>query len=168
MPAKPAAKPPPAERKPEAPPQKIGATKMVPKDVQAILAYHNKVRAAVGVPPLKWSPALATYAQKWADHLIESSCRMEHRSDSHYGENIYQGTVGYYSAVDAAKAWESEKKFYRGGPLTQSNWKPAGHYTQMVWRDTRLLGCGEAACNKLLMVVCNYDPAGNYIGRKPY
>ena len=157
-----------AEPRPEAPPTKLGATKMTPGDVQAITVHHNKVRAAVGVGPVKWSPTLATYSQKWADHLAGSSCKMEHRSDSQYGENIYTGTAGHFTAIDAAKAWESEKKLYSGGVLKQSSWKPAGHYTQMVWRDTRMLGCGEAVCNKMLIVVCNYDPTGNYIGRKPY
>jgi pathogenesis-related protein 1 len=157
-----------AEPRPEVPPTKLGATRMPPTGVQAITVHHNKVRAAVGVGPLKWSPTLATYSQKWADQLAGSTCKMEHRSDSQYGENIYTGTAGHFTAVDAAKAWESEKKLYAGGVLKQSNWKPAGHYTQMVWRETRMLGCGEATCNKMLIVVCNYDPPGNYIGRKPY
>ena len=93
---------------------------------------------------------------------------MAHRTERKYGENLFQGTAGYYTAVDAAKGWESEKKDYRGGVLTESNWHPAGHYTQMVWRDTTALGCGEAICDKTLIVACNYDPPGNYIGRRPY
>jgi pathogenesis-related protein 1 len=141
---------------------------MPPKDVQAIIVHHNKVRAAVGVGPLKWSPTLAGYSQKWADHLAGSTCKMEHRSDSQYGENLYTGTAGRFTAVDAAKKWETEKKSYDGGVLKQSALRSVGHYTQMVWRDTRMVGCGEAVCNKMLIVVCNYDPAGNYIGRKPY
>ena len=35
----------------------------VNKDV--ILAEHNKYRAEVGVPPLKWSDNLAEGAQRW-------------------------------------------------------------------------------------------------------
>ena len=159
--AKPAAKS-------ESLPARLGDTKMSVKDVQAITVHHNKVRASVGVAPLKWSPTLANYSQKWADHLAGSSCRMEHRSDNQYGENIYTGTAGHFTAVDAAKAWEAEKKSYNGTPLKHSIVKAVGHYTQIVWRDTRMLGCGEALCNKMLLVVCNYDPPGNYIGRKPY
>jgi hypothetical protein len=30
------------------------------------------------------------------------------------------------------------------------------------------MGCGEAMCNKTLIVACNYDPPGNVIGRRPY
>jgi len=148
---------------------KLGpGSKMSGKDVRAIASYHNKVRADVGVAPMKWSVTLAVYAQEWADHLAATTCKMAHRTQHKYGENLFQGTAGYYSAVDAAKGWESEKKDYRGGVLTASNWHPAGHYTQMVWRDTTSVGCGEAVCNKTLIVACNYDPPGNYLGRRPY
>ena len=143
-------------------------SKMSAKDIQAITAYHDKVRADVGVGPMEWSPVLAAYAQQWADHLAATTCRMAHHTERKYGENLFQGTVGYYTAVDAAKNWESERKDYRGGVLTESNSHPSGHYTQMVWRDTTALGCGEAVCNKTLIVACNYDPPGNYIGRRPY
>ena len=144
------------------------ATRMAGADVRAITSYHNKVRADVGVGPMQWSASLAAYAQEWADHLAVTTCRMAHRSERRFGENLFQGTAGHYTAVDAAKAWESEKKYYRGGALTQANWHPAGHYTQMVWRETTAFGCGEALCAGTLLVACNYDPPGNYIGQRPY
>jgi pathogenesis-related protein 1 len=141
---------------------------MSAQDIKAITTYHNKVRADVGVVPLQWSPALANYAQAWADHLATTICGMKHRTDGLYGENLFQATAGAYTAVDGAKAWESEKKEYRGGVLTRSNWQRVGHYTQIVWRDTRMLGCGEAVCDTTLIVACNYDPPGNVLGRKPF
>ncbi len=137
-------------------------------DIRAITAYHNRVRADVGVGPLRWSEQLARYAQAWADHLAGSTCRITHRAQNEYGENLFQGTAGFYGAVDAAKAWESEKKDYGGGVLTQSSVRLIGHYTQMVWRDTASVGCGQAQCNQTLIVACNYDPPGNYLGRRPY
>ena len=85
-----------------------------------------------------------------------------------YGENLFQGTFGAFTAVDAAKAWESEKKDFGGAALTAFNWAPAGHYTQMVWRQTALLGCGQAICKGTLIVACNYDPPGNVLGRRPF
>jgi pathogenesis-related protein 1 len=141
---------------------------MAAADIRAITAYHNKVRAEVGVGPLLWSEELARYAQAWAEHLAGSTCRMAHRAQNKYGENLFQGTAGFYTAVDAAKAWESEKKDYRGGALTPSSVRPIGHYTQMVWRGTASVGCGESLCNQTLIVACNYDPPGNYIGQRPY
>ena len=165
-PEKPAAVPPSPGSIPAAKPGH--GSKMSARDVEAITAYHNKVRADVGVGPMKWSAALAAYAQGWADQLAGTTCKMAHRTQPRYGENLFQGTTGFYSAVDAAKAWETEKRAYGGGALTQSNAHSVGHYTQMVWRDTTTLGCGEAMCNKTLIVTCNYDPPGNYIGRRPY
>ena len=141
---------------------------MSAKDAQAITEYHNKVRAAVGTGPLKWSPKLAAYAQEWSDHLAATTCRMAHRSAHVYGENLFQGTAGHYGAVDAAKGWESEKKDWRGGVLTEANWHPVGHYTQMVWRGTAELGCGQSLCGGTILIACNYDPPGNVIGQRPY
>jgi pathogenesis-related protein 1 len=158
----------PASVQPEHATQRTSGGKMPAGDIRAITAYHNKVRADVGVGPLQWSEDLARYAQQWADHLAATGCNMAHRTQHRYGENLFQGTAGHYTAVDAAKAWETEKKDYAGGVLTEANWQPAGHYTQMVWRDTTTLGCGQSTCNQTLIVACNYAPPGNYIGRRPY
>jgi hypothetical protein len=47
-----------------------------------------------------------------------------------------------------------------------------GHYTQVVWRKTRELGCGYATCKRDGFLVefwaCNYSPAGNVRGQEPY
>ncbi|NET40232.1 MAG: hypothetical protein F6K19_51255 [Cyanothece sp. SIO1E1] len=43
------------------------------------------------------------------------------------------------------------------------------HYTQVVWRRTNKLGCGIADHRRLgKIVVCNYDPPGNFLGQRPY
>lgn len=141
---------------------------LVGEERQGILNYHNKVRADVNVKPLKWSGKVAGYAQIWANRLAATGCRMQHSSGSGYGENLFMGTLGYYGVVDAAKSWESEKRYYAGGPLNSSNWQKTGHYTQMVWHSTTHLGCAKVACNNNLIVVCNYNPAGNYMGQSPY
>ncbi|CAL0308160.1 unnamed protein product [Lupinus luteus] len=41
------------------------------------LIAHNKARAEVGVPPLRWNKALAVYAKIYAKSTIRE-CRMEH------------------------------------------------------------------------------------------
>jgi len=43
-----------------------------------------------------------------------------------------------------------------------------GHYTQIVWRDTKELGCGVARGGDREIWVCDYSPPGNYQGRLPY
>ncbi len=38
----------------------------------------------------------------------------------------------------------------------------SGHFSQVVWKSSRSLGCGyDAGCK---MVTCNYDPPGNVMG----
>lgn len=139
-----------------------------------IVTLHNTIRAEVGVGPVIWSEKLAAYAQQWADHLVSSWwCRMEHRPNSgkwqeEYGENLFIGTAGYYGTADAVMAWAAEKPRYHGETLQSLPRSGAGHYTQMVWRDTTQIGCATGMCRGNLLVVCNYDPQGNIIGQKPY
>ena len=44
--------------------------------------------------------------------------------------------------------------------------KHLGHFTQVVWKDSKLLGIAQARSNSgKIIVVANYDPAGNFGGR---
>ncbi len=151
---------------------KIGS-RLTKEEVEEVIRLHNLIRADVGVGPLKWSKELATYAQGWADHLAEAGCKMEHRPHSgkwqqKHGENLFTGTAGFYGVGDAVKAWETERSLYKGGVLTNSNWYASGHYTQMVWCNTKLVGCAKVQCNGKIIVVCNYDPPGNVLWQRPY
>ncbi len=142
------------------------------EEARLILALHNRARASVGTAPLTWSEDLARYAQEWADHLASSS-GFEHRPESGrwkqlHGENLYMGTAAYYGLDRAVQAWIEEKNHYNGGPISEANVAAAGHYTQVVWRESRAVGCGKALHNGQLIVVCNYDPAGNVEGERPF
>ncbi len=139
------------------------------------LAYHNKVRADVGVEPLVWSTTLSDYAQKWADHLVSNGkCNLEHRPDSGewkgiYGENIAMLVPNKNAALESSALWYSEISKFQNVSLNSSNWYESGHYSQMVWRNTKSVGIGAAKCsNGYYIVVANYDPAGNYMGQKAY
>ncbi len=147
-------------------------SKISGQQVEQCLTTHNNARAAVDVPPLQWSNALAAYAQQWADHLAVSGCKMEHRPRSGtwkqlYGENLFMGSAGYFDVADAVTFWESEKMDYKG-KLTIKNFAQVGHYTQMVWKTTTHVGCGIAVCGDQVIIVCNYNPAGNMLGETPY
>lgn len=48
-----------------------------------------------------------------------------------------------------------------------------GHYTQVVWRSSTKLGCGVSTCTNSMGLqtdiwICNYSPAGNFVGMAPY
>jgi pathogenesis-related protein 1 len=142
-------------------------------EVRQVLASHNRARAEVGIPPLQWSDVLAAYAQEWADHLASTSRRMEHRPHSgrwkqEHGENLFMGTDGYYDVADAVITWEREKFAYDGRAIDQSNVHACGHYTQLIWRNTKRIGCAKVRCAGNVIVVCNYDPPGNVLGQTPF
>lgn len=143
------------------------------QQVRLILQLHNRARAEVRVAPLTWSADLASYAQQWADHLAANKCDIEHRPETgkfkqKYGENLFMGTTAAYSVEDAVQSWLDEKSAYPGGALRPSIWHDAGHYTQVVWKNTTQVGCAEAFCNGMRIVVCNYAPAGNVVGESAY
>lgn len=148
-------------------------SRLSPQDVRELLVRHNSAREEVGAGPLTWSSGLAAYAQEWADHLASTGCKMQHRPGSgkwkqEHGENLLLGTVGYHGVVDAVTSWEGEKANYHGEPIDISTVSGWGHYTQLVWRNTKRLGCAKVECGHNVIIVCNYDPRGNILGQTPY
>ncbi|MFA7350855.1 MAG: CAP domain-containing protein [Methylotenera sp.] len=152
-------------------------------DPAAIISAHNKWRTEVGVTKkLTYSPTLAANAQAWADHLKTSShCQMHHsNSKGRYGENLYWGSALSWS--DGRKAlqkvsseqvvnrWGGEKADYDYANNQCASGKMCGHYTQIVWSTTTSVGCGMAVCTDTQeqVWVCRYQPAGNWVGKKPY
>jgi len=123
-----------------------------------MLNAHNAARAKHGVPPLSWSASLAKAAQAWADR-----CVFEH-SNTNYGENLAQGT-GEYSGADAVNDWYNEISAYDFNNPGDS--EATGHFTQVVWKETKKVGCGVAQCSDGALYVCNYEPAGNMQGAYP-
>jgi uncharacterized protein YkwD len=142
-----------------------------PGDAQAILAYHNKVRSDLNIPPLAWNSNLASFAQSWADSLaIKYNCKLIHRQPNQYGENIYGGySSDSIKPVSAAIDWYSEIKQYTYRKISEENWYNTGHYTQMIWKNTTEVGVGMATCpGGGVVIVANYNPPGNYMGEYPY
>ncbi|MDO8704662.1 MAG: CAP domain-containing protein [Sulfuricaulis sp.] len=152
-------------------------------DASAIIATHNKWRAKAGVPEkLTYSPALAATAQAWADNLKRAShCRMRHsKPDGQYGENLYWASALTWSnghrelqnvsPERVVDSWGSEEANYDYAKNRCTPGKMCGHYTQVVWRSTTTVGCAMAVCDETLeqVWVCQYQPAGNLVGSKPY
>ena len=137
-----------------------------------MLTLHNHERALVGVAPLTWSGRLAADATAYAAHLVAIG-DLEHSSDESRGdegENLAMGTAGYYSPVALGEMWAQEKRDFAGGAFDDggNDAEAVGHYTQMVWRDTRQVGCGVASGGGDTYLICRYAPAGNYVGERVY
>ncbi|XP_055906368.1 CRISP/Allergen/PR-1 isoform X2 [Eupeodes corollae] len=122
-----------------------------------------------------WDEELAARAQEWANN-----CEFRHDPN----RNIKRFTMGQNLAVIWSTAplepddgdfvsrinnWFNEVQKYSFG----ASWSPkTGHYSQLIWGETNLIGCGfseykdTAKYNKLY--VCNYGPGGNVVGSSPY
>ncbi|ODN74641.1 hypothetical protein L202_06987 [Cryptococcus amylolentus CBS 6039] len=122
------------------------STSSATADSQTWVDAHNKPRNQYGAANLVWDDQLAVVAQQHA-----KLCNKEHTKAA---ENLQWGSAKY-------------------------NWnKPGyseatGHFTQLVWKDTKRVGCYIARCPQGSVVdekyttsfqtACEYDPAGNYV-----
>ncbi len=151
---------------PVAPPAPSYATNGAPASLaRAMVEAHNAVRARVGDPPLIWSAQLAAVAQDWANRLVATGT-FAHRPDNRYGENLYAISGGAASPGQVVATWAGEGRGY--DPSRNTCAGVCGHYTQIVWRSTRSVGCGVATDPEREVWVCDYDPPGNLVGFRAY
>lgn len=137
---------------------------------ERLLVAHNVERLRVGVPRLRWSSNLARDAQTWADDLARSG-RFEHsQTGASQGENLWMGTTGRYSAEAMVGGFVEEARYFKAGQFPKvsktGSWQDVGHYTQLIWPETREVGCAISRSSKDEVLVCRYFPAGNVIGQR--
>ena len=130
-----------------------------------MLSAHNAIRSRVGLPPLLWSDNLAKFARDWANTLLARQ-QFSHRPNSPYGENLFEIVGDVATPQEVVGDWASEARDY--DHRSNRCHGQCGHYTQIVWRNTKSVGCAVARGAKREIWVCNYDPPGNYVGRRPY
>ncbi|KAF8898546.1 CAP domain-containing protein, partial [Infundibulicybe gibba] len=128
-------------------------------DIATYLKFHNDVRAKHGAEPLVWDANLASKAQTWAD-----KCDFVHSGGSlgPFGENLAAGT-GDFGIQQGIESWTNEVSEYNPSA------PEASHFTQVVWKASKQLGCAIQSCNGIFdpkfgpaqYIVCEYFPAGN-------
>ncbi|KAJ8526612.1 hypothetical protein K7X08_029089 [Anisodus acutangulus] len=135
--------------------------------VKQYLNPHNKSRAKLGLPPLKWSNKLANYASWWG-HQRQVSCELVH-SRGDYGENLFWGSGKDWKPRDAVKAWAKEGPYYDYKSNSCKKNEQCLHYTQIIWKQSTRVGCAKVVCKTGdTLISCNYDPHGNVVGEKPF
>ncbi|PGG95316.1 hypothetical protein GX51_08253 [Blastomyces parvus] len=162
---KPQPKPKEPVNKPAPPPPSYG------NDYQSKVLYHHNIhRANHSAPALSWSGELAGYA-----NTIASRCVFEH--DTSVGDTSYGQNIGYGIAPqDIGKMltnmmYNDEAGLFAGmygrANPDMSNFSKWGHFTQIVWKGTKTVGCATVKCGNHLRwnTVCNYGPPGNFGGR---
>lgn len=135
----------------------------------AFLNAHNKYRCMHGVDAVEWSEDVAADANTY----ISPMTSMAHSASYNLappagpaGENLYWSS-GAASAERAVDSWYSEVDDCLGGPTgftdgcaTGANGRATGHYTAMVWKGVKSIGC--AFSNSGGLIICRYK-AGDYL-----
>lgn len=131
------------------------------------LAAMNKHRANHQVGPLSYNSEIEKVAQRWADYIAQTGT-VKHNDNCTYngqelGENIAFGSSSQKTSAtgqEVADMWYNEIEKYdfnrHGGPGT-------GHFTQVVWKDSKEVGIGIATSRDgRWYVVADYYPPGNF------
>lgn len=140
-----------------------------------VIAEHNRVRDPNH--PLTGFIKLSIAAQTCVKQMLADDvtgqghpCNpLNHRQ----GENIYTWlsklplkTLDDRKLIfeKAMKEWYAEHKYMT---FSDSNWimdadvNKIGHFTQVVWKSTKSVGCAVGSSATKTMVVCRYSPPGN-------
>ena len=166
-PAVPVPVPAPAPTKPApAAPEKIEPQAVAQDNASRMLAALNKVRAEHGLQPLAWSKKLMNESGLWARELIKDCERdLEHDPAWSGGENLARG---YSAPEEAVAAWAGEEKDFDLVSNTCADGKVCGHWTQIVQRDAKEVGCQQIKCSDgRPVLVCRWD-VGNIVGKRPF
>jgi hypothetical protein len=86
------------------------------------------------------------------------------------GENLWMGTAGFFKPERMIGHFVDEQRYFRSGYFPQvsttGNWADVGHYTQIVWAETREVGCAIVSNERNDFLVCRYYPGGNVVGER--
>ncbi|KAH3681008.1 hypothetical protein WICPIJ_008016 [Wickerhamomyces pijperi] len=125
-----------------------------------IINTHNNKRALhQDTPSLFYSTEIAAVSQQYADQYTCNG-NLTHHHNVLYGENLALG----YNTTAAVTAWYDEISQYDyNNPGFSEN---TGHFTQLVWSNSTLVGCGFRDCGAYYgqYTVCQYYTPGNYAG----
>ena len=145
------------------------AEDVAPEQIGA-LNLHTVYRMAIQcVAPLGWDFDAARAALDWATRSPQGTDAQGQVTFAHdpsrggYGENMAWGTN--LTAAQAVNMWYAEHTSY---DFDNPGFSPStGHFTQLVWASTSLLGMSMAIRGNVNLWVARYFPAGNIAGQFP-
>nr|XP_004225947.1 glioma pathogenesis-related protein 1-like [Ciona intestinalis] len=151
------------------------------EDIAQLVLLHNKYRSQITPPAVEmrmmtWNSDLSKLAQAKAEECVYShGVRVHHPKLGELGENIYV-TDGSYPRTRyfqrAVFKWNAEVHFYNLATNICETGEKCGHYTQLAWSSTYMVGCGLKFCSgpvstpngdliNATLIFCEYYPSGN-------
>lgn len=141
------------------------------------LEKHNELRQLhFNSSNLIYSLKLEQDAQNYANYLANNGTFIHDKNNrsNMYGENLYRFSGTSKPNLNLIiQSWYDEEKYYNHTTKTCIAGKVCGHYTQIIWKNSKLLGCASAQYTKGsfkggYVTLCKYYPYGNIIGKNPY
>jgi hypothetical protein len=137
--------------------------RQVSTDSAAWVNAHNKLRSQFNYPDLVWDETLAQAAKNHANanqrlgHMfhgdqVQNGCR---GTGNRCGQNIEKVWGMTIKPADAVNNWYNECPLYPGYCNKGQDLAKSGHYTQVMWKSARKVGCGISDAGTY--GVCNYD-----------
>ncbi|KAG6064540.1 hypothetical protein E4U32_000177 [Claviceps aff. humidiphila group G2b] len=164
------------------PPQQAPAANNLDSYQKTVLDHHAILRKNHGVQPLEWDETLAQYAANTA-----KGCVFQHdmnQGSGNYGQNLAStGTSDDISGQEVKSIAQAiSEQWYKGeinkfsfygiAQPSMDSFHEWGHVTQLLWKDTRQVGCATVKCPAGTIfgmnsqyTVCNYGPPGNVQGQ---
>ncbi|KAG8185501.1 hypothetical protein JTE90_019757 [Oedothorax gibbosus] len=143
-----------------------------PEERKEIVKDHIKYRSKFNTyAPMASDMKYMEYSEfleaKAKDYV--QACKYD--KNTSYGLNVYIGTSRNFSR--AMRLWYSESKWYEFKNISCSKGHMCGHFTQMLWADSHLVGCARKShCfprySGHILLSCFYLPAGNYLRFPPF
>lgn len=131
------------------------------------LKNHNRVRGELSINPVIWNDDIARKAEIYADKCVFEHSPIEDRTynDEILGENLSFGDpYDYYDDDKMFGLWEDEKQHYVHPSYPN---EIQGHYTQIINKKVKEIGCGCSKCKTSKICVCRYNPI-QYNNDYPY
>ena len=135
-----------------------------------LVRAQNIEREKFGVPGLGWDPMLSAAAADYARELAATD-KWGHSAPSQrpgQGENLWRGSRSAFTLEQMVADWVVEKAVFRPGTFPNvsatGRFEDVGHYTQIIWPDTRRVGCAVRSSAAYDYLVCRYSGPGNVIG----
>ena len=139
----------------------------------ALVNRHNTLRKKHSAGSLSKFADIAKLAQDTANRCKKKGT-LEHYGLSYngkwMGQNLYVLGGAAPTGAEVANNWYSENKNYNYNSGKSKNGKEIGHFTQLVWKSTKKIGCAVAkgkwnGYSPSYYVCCNYFPGGNVQGQ---
>ncbi|ODM91268.1 Cell wall protein PRY3 [Orchesella cincta] len=136
--------------------------------LQLNLQMHNDFRSRHHAGPLTRNKTLDRNAKRCAKYYIQHG-KIDHTCSNieKMGENLSRVPGARVTDSDMVKysvtTWYEEVNKYNYSEVSHKQHLPFGHFTQVVWADSKEIGFGMYSDGHVTVGVALYSPKGNFL-----